>query len=71
MQIQDLYVRLVDPAGRHAPVISHHRVWDRDRFLEAQREAYERKAKDDDKRLVEITTEAAYRADRGYKEQSV
>lgn len=70
MQTQDLYLRLVDPTGRHSPIVSHHRVWDRQRFLESQRHFHEAKAKDEDKRRVEVATEADYQKFKGYKEQT-
>lgn len=68
MNSQDLYLRLVDPTGKHSPIISHHRVWDRQRFIESQRQLHEVKAKDGDKRLVEVATEEDYRKFTGYKE---
>lgn len=68
MKSEDLHIRLVDPTGKHAQIISHHRVWDRERFIAAQRQLHEVKAKDEDKRRVEIATEAEYRKFKGYKE---
>lgn len=67
MKSEDLYIRLVDPAGKHQPVITHHRVHDRARFLEAQRETHERRAKGADVRRVEVATEADYRKAHNYK----
>ncbi len=68
MKTQDLYIRLADPTGAHADIVSHHRVWDRELFLATQRQNHEVKAKDGDKRRVTVVTEADYRAFMGYKE---
>ncbi|MNZ33804.1 hypothetical protein SAMN05216201_10956 [Pseudomonas linyingensis] len=70
MKSEDLYIRLVDPTGKHQPVITYHRVHDRARFLEAQRDTHERKAKGADVRRVEVASEADYRKSMGYKEQA-
>lgn len=64
----DLYVRLKDPAGRSAPIVTHHRVWDREAFITSLKHTHEVKAKPEDKRTVEIVDEAAYRKHMGYKE---
>lgn len=64
----DLYVRLTDPAGRHAPIVAHHRVYDRERFITHLKNTYEVKAQPGDLRAVEIVDEAAYRKHMGYKE---
>lgn len=68
MQAKDLYIRLRDPAGKHADIVSHHRVWDRERFIAAQRNTHQVKAKDEDSRQVDVVTEADYRQFKGYKE---
>lgn len=68
MKSEDLYIRLVDPTGKHAEIISHHRVCDRARFITAQRHLHEAKPKDEDKRRVEVTTEAEYHKFMGHKE---
>lgn len=71
MTPQDLYIRLVDETGKRKPVINYHRVWDRQHFIDAQRHLHEVKPeKAEDKRLVEVATEADYRKFRGYKEQA-
>lgn len=61
MKAQDMFIRLVDPTGKHDPVINAHRVWDRDRFYNAQCKQHEDpKKKIEDRRLVSIATEAEY-----------
>lgn len=70
MNAQDLYIRLEDPTGKHAPIVTHHRVWDRARFLASLRNTHEVKAKEGDKRNVSVVTEAAYRTFKGYKENA-
>lgn len=61
MKAQDMFIRLVDPTGKHAPVINAHRVWDRDRFYSTQCKQHEDpKKKIEDRRLVSIATEAEY-----------
>ncbi|MGP9826864.1 hypothetical protein ACT048_20535 [Ectopseudomonas khazarica] len=70
MITQDIYIRLVDPTGKRKPVVNHHRVWDRQRFITAQKALHEVKAKPDDKLIVEMATEADYRSFMGYKEQA-
>jgi hypothetical protein len=59
MKAQDMYIRLTDPTGKHGTVINHHRVWDRERFYEAQVKQHEDpKKKIEDRRLVSVATEA-------------
>lgn len=70
MNPQDIYIRLVDPTGKRKPVINHHRVWDRQRFIDAQKNLHEVKAEPKDKLRVEVATESEYRAFKGYKEQA-
>lgn len=61
MKAQDMFIRLVDPTGKHDPVINAHRVWDRERFYEAQVKQHEDpKKKIEDRRLVSVATEAEY-----------
>lgn len=60
MQSQDIYVRLTDPTGKRAPVINYHRVWDKQRFILAQKQIHEERAKGGDVRQVSIATEAEY-----------
>lgn len=68
MNAQDIYIQLEDPTGKHSPIVSNHRVWDRARFLASLRNTHEVKAKEGDKRNVSIVTEAEYRKFKGYKE---
>ncbi len=70
MNHQDIYIRLIDPTGKRKPVINAHRVWDRQLFITAQKNMHEVKADPKDKLLVEVATEAEYRAFKGYKEQA-
>ena len=70
MNHQDIYIRLVDPTGKRQPVVNAHRVWDRQLFITSQKNLHEVKAKPDDKLVVEVVTEADYRAFKGYKEQA-
>ncbi|MBN7118063.1 hypothetical protein [Ectopseudomonas oleovorans] len=60
MQSQDIYVRLTDPAGKRPSVINYHRVWDKQRFILAQKQIHEERAKGGDVRQVSIATEAEY-----------
>lgn len=67
MQSQDLYIRITDPNGVRRTIVSHHRVWDRDRFMAATREQYLKPDRDEDKRHISVATEDEYRAFMGYK----
>lgn len=67
MQSQDLYIKITDPNGVHREIVSHHRVWDRERFLETTRAQYLKPEELKDKRHVSIATEDEYRAFTGYK----
>lgn len=61
MAATDMYIKLVDPTGRRPAEINHHRVWNRDRFYNAQVKIYENPAKPiEDRRLVSVATEADY-----------
>ncbi|WP_247842562.1 hypothetical protein [Pseudomonas sp. MWU12-3103b] len=61
MKAQDMFIRLVDPTGKHGTVINSHRVWDRERFYESQVKQHEDpKKKIEDRRLVSVATEAEY-----------
>lgn len=63
MAASDMYIKLVDPTGKHADVINHHRVWNRDRFYAAQCKIHENPNKDiSERRLVSVVTEADYLA---------
>ncbi|MGP5352494.1 hypothetical protein [Pseudomonas helleri] len=65
MKAQDMYIRLTDPTGKHATVINHHRVWDRERFYTSQSKLHEDQAKPiEDRRLVSVATEAQYNESR-------
>ena len=61
MKAQDMFIRLVDPTGKHNTVINAHRVWDRELFYESQVKQHEdQKKKIEDRRLVSVATEAEY-----------
>ena len=61
MKAQDMFIRLVDPTGKHDTVINHHRVWDRERFYTSQSKLHEDpKKKIEDRRFVSVATEAEY-----------
>lgn len=63
MTSQDVYIKLTDPTGRHADTISHHRVWDVDRFISTQVEMHSgKKAKPEDIRRVSAITRDEYLA---------
>jgi len=65
MSATDIFIRLIDPTGKHATVINHHRVWDRDRFYNAQCKLHENPKKEiADRRLVSLATEAEYHESR-------
>lgn len=63
----DLYIKLTDPTGTSRELISHHRVWDGQRFIESTRERFEVKATGGDVRKVSQATEADYRKFMNYK----
>jgi len=67
MNAQDLYLKTTDPTGNASSIISHHRVWDRELFMQSQRAMYAKKIDTPDFREVSPTDEAAYRKDRNYK----
>lgn len=68
MKAQDMFIRLVDPTGKHGPVINAHRVWDRELFYESQVKLHEDpKKKIEDRRLVSVATEAEHQAFRKVK----
>ena len=68
MKAQDMFIRLVDPTGKHAPVINAHRVWDRELFYESQVRLHEDpKKKIEDRRLVSAATEAEHQTFRKVK----
>lgn len=44
MQAQDIYIKLTDPTGVKDDVVNYHRVWDKDKFVAAQRHQHEVRA---------------------------
>ncbi|SDI54831.1 hypothetical protein [Pseudomonas panipatensis] len=70
MKAEDIYIRLTDPTGKYREIVSHHRVWDRQRFLESQRKQNNKPDKPDEHRRVSIASEADYRKFMGYKEHA-
>lgn len=60
---QDIYIRLSCPQGKRKDIINQHRVWDAERFVEAERQQYERE-KAQDRRIVSVATSADYIASR-------
>lgn len=67
MQAQDLYLKVSDPNGKCGAIVSHHRVWDRERFITAQIGLHAKPEKQEDRRVVSIVTQADYRLANGYK----
>lgn len=67
MNVSDLYVKLVDPTGKHKDVISHHRVWDGKLFMQRLRDRHEYEEDEADRRVVKLATQAEYRKSMGYK----
>lgn len=70
MKAEDVYIRLTDPSGKRREVINHHRVWDRQLFLENQRKQHNKPDKPDENRMVSVASEAEYRQFMGYKENA-
>lgn len=68
MNASDLYVKLVDPSGKHSDVVAHHRVWDESLFMIILKTRYEL-AEGDDRRIVEKASQGEYRRAAGYKLQ--
>lgn len=66
-KVNDVYVKLIDPTGKHTTIISHHRVWDGKLFMANLRLRYEQAENPDDVRTVKLTTQGAYRKFMGYK----
>lgn len=63
MNSRDIFIRLDDPAGQQAPVISQHRVWDADRFVASQIHQYGEGAREAaDRRRVSVVSADDYRA---------
>lgn len=58
---RDIYIKRVDPAGKDKTVITQHRVWDGQLFLESLIEQYDGpKTKPEDRRLVSIASRDEY-----------
>lgn len=61
MKHQDMYIRLVDPAGKHPTQINARRVWDRERFYQAQVNFHANPNRQaEDRRFVSVATEIEY-----------
>lgn len=60
MEARDCFIRLSDPTGRNPDVISHHRVWDADRFIASQHKQYNTDAKPGEKRIVAQASKSDY-----------
>lgn len=56
MQPRDIYIQLTDPNGIHKQVVNHHRVWDAERFVAAQKKQYEQAKNEEDRRLVSVVS---------------
>ena len=67
MKAQDLYLRIMDPAGKSPDIVCYHRVWDRDLFVANQVSRHANQDKEQDRRLVKLATEAEYRLANFYK----
>lgn len=62
---RDIFVKKIDPTGRHKPVITQHRVWNAERFMAAQVAQYDgEKTKPEDMRLVTVVTAEEYQTSR-------
>lgn len=62
---RDLYVKQIDPTGKHKPVIRQHRVWNAELFMKAQEAQHNgEKTKPEDIRHVSIATAEEYAAAR-------
>ena len=70
IQPQDLYLQITDPSGRRGKIVAHHRVWDRERFITAQISLHAKPEKEEDRRVVTVTTQAEYRKANGYKPEA-
>jgi hypothetical protein len=59
MEGRDIYLRVTTKKGKST--VTHHRVWDADRFVESQRQLHsDPKKKEDDRCTVEVATKADY-----------
>jgi hypothetical protein len=67
MSNQDIYIKVSDPSGLHGAIVSHHRVWDRQRFLSAQIKAHSNADNEADRRTVTVASQREYRTFNGYK----
>lgn len=62
MEQKDLYIRLSDPSGNKPDTISHHRVWDSERFIAAQQEQHTGpNVKPGDKRIISLATREEFK----------
>lgn len=59
-QPQDLYVKLVDPNGKHAEVPCYHRVWDKQLFLSSLQTRHLNPSEPGDRREVVVIDERIY-----------
>lgn len=69
MIVRDVFVKLTDPSRKKPTVINSHRVYDIEKFLAAQKQLHEQAKDEADRRTVTLTTEADYKAFKGYREQ--
>lgn len=67
MNHQDIYLKVSDPSGAHGAIVSHHRVWDRERFLSSQIKMHSKPENPSDRRTVTVSTQREYRTFNGYK----
>lgn len=64
MRPQDLYLRITDPAGKHKPIVTQHRVWDAERFLANQQRSYAEQKEPSDRRVVNLASRDDYKKSR-------
>lgn len=64
MKPQDLYLRITDPAGKHKPIVTQHRVWDAERFLANQQRSYAEQKEATDRRIVSLASRDDYKKSR-------
>lgn len=67
MQAIDLYVKLEDPTKKHGTIVSHHRVYDEEKFMANLRKQHEQCENEGDRRSVSKASQAEYRRANGYK----
>lgn len=73
MTPRDLFMRTFDPAGVHPAIVTHHRVWDREKFLASQQAMHDKagERKEEDFRKVEAVDQKTYRLFAGYKPEHI